>query len=139
MKGTTIMKIYLASPLFTEEERKNIMHIVTPLRETGNEVYVPMEHTVENAWDLPNHIWAKKVFEEDVKAIREADCVIAITYGMTDDAGTAWEIGFAYGLGKEIIVVPVNTTTYSLMVCQSADSLFSKNGDEIPLWNIIQS
>lgn len=133
------MKIYLASPLFTDEEKKNIEYIVSGLRAVGMDVYVPMEHTVENAWDLPNNVWANKVFEEDVRAIREADWVVAITYGMTDDAGTAWEIGFAYALSKKIAVVPINTTTYSLMVFQSATAICSKNGQEIPRCSFLQS
>ena len=133
------MKIYLASPLFTDEEKKNIIFVANKLRDFGHEVYVPMEHTVENAWDLPNHVWAKKVFEEDIQAIREADSVVAITYGMTDDAGTAWEVGFAYALEKKILIIPINTTTYSLMVCQSADVFSTKEGVPIHPWSILQS
>lgn len=52
------MKIYLASPLFTEFERNNVSALAYHLRKDGYEVYVPMEHTIENAWDLENHVWA---------------------------------------------------------------------------------
>ena len=113
------MKIYLASPFFNSVERKRVQKIAELYRNMGHEVYVPMEHEVENAWDLPNHIWGSKVFADDVNAIRECDRVIAIlNYGMTDDAGTCWEIGFAYGLNKPIILYTDNSLQ-SLMVMNS--------------------
>lgn len=63
------MKIYLASPLFTDYERQKVKEWAARLRGCGREVYVPMEHSIENAWELPNYEWAKKVFDEDVKAM----------------------------------------------------------------------
>ena len=112
-------KIYLASPFFNEEEKKNVKILATRLRNLGYDVYVPMEHTIENGWSLPNFIWGEKVYNEDVEAIKDCDEVYAIIYGMTDDAGTSWEIGFAYGIGKPITVIPINETVYSLMVMNS--------------------
>lgn len=79
------MKIYLASPLFTEYERKNVQSVASVLRNTGHEVYVPMEHTIEDGWEMPNYEWAKKVFDEDIKAIQEADEICCIYYGLYSD------------------------------------------------------
>jgi len=133
------MKIYLASPFFNELERNNVERMAKILREHGHEVYVPMEHEIENAWDLPNNIWASKVFKEDVKAINNSDVVVALTYGMTDDAGTAWEIGYSYGINKPVKVVAMNKTTYSLMVYQSAVGCLDKLGNEIEIEQFLQS
>lgn len=117
------MKIYLASPFFLSHERKRVEKVANFYRSMGHEVYVPMEHEVENAWSLSNKEWGKAVFAEDTKAIRECDWVVAIlSYGMTDDAGTCWEIGFAHALEKKIILV-VDNRLQSLMVMSCADRI----------------
>ena len=132
-------KVYLASPFFNQEERDNVERVAKYWRDKGFEVYVPMEHEIENGWEMPNNTWARKVFVEDRNAIRECDFLLAITYGMNDDAGTAWEIGFAYGIGKPVFVIPINQTTYSLMVCQSASGCITIEGDLMKRAGILQS
>lgn len=113
------MKVYLASPFFNAEERQRVKKVAEYYRNLGWEVYVPMEHEVENAWDLPNHVWGNRVFSADVKAIRECDLVVAIlNYGMRDDAGTCWEIGFAYGIKKPVELI-VDNTLQSIMLMNS--------------------
>ena len=117
------MKIYLASPLFTEFERENVKAVANYLRSKGHSVYGPMEHSIENAWDYPNHEWAQMVFDEDVKAIRECDEVHCIYYGLYSDSGTAWECGFAYGIGKTVrqLVYNFGTQIFSLMMINGCD------------------
>ena len=114
------MKIYLASPLFTEFERENVKAVANYLRAKGHSVYVPMEHSIENAWDYSNAEWARMVFEEDVKAIRECDEVHCIYYGLYSDSGTAWECGFAYALGKPVELIDQSNNEVSLMVVNGA-------------------
>ena len=124
------MKIYLASPLFTALERKNVKAVASYLREKGHSVYVPMEHSIENAWDYSNVDWARKVFEEDVKAIRECDEVHCIYYGLYSDSGTAWECGFAYALGKPVKLIDQSNNEVSLMVVNCAknkENFFDKS------------
>ena len=110
------MKIYLASPLFTDYERQKVKEWAARLRGCGREVYVPMEHSIKDAWELPNYEWAKKVFDEDVKAIQEADEVYCIYYGLYSDSGTAWECGYAYALGKAVCLIDESNEEVSLMV-----------------------
>ena len=114
------MKIYLASPLFTEFERENVQAVANYLRSKGHSFYVPMEHSIENACDYPNHEWAQMVFDEDVKAIRECDEVHCIYYGLYSDSGTAWECGFAYALGKPVELIDQSNNEVSLMVVNGA-------------------
>ena len=124
------MKIYLASPLFTEFERENVKAVASYLRSKGHSVYVPMEHSIENAWDYPNHEWAQMVFDEDVKAIRECDEVHCIYYGLYSDSGTAWECGFAYALGKPVELIDQSNNEVSLMVVNGArnkENFFNKS------------
>lgn len=124
-------KIYLASPLFTEYEREQVRQIAEALRADGNEVYVPMEHEIENAWSMSNADWGKAVFDEDVKAIRECDQVVCIYYGLYSDSGTAWECGFAYGIGKPVVLYDAASDEVSLMVVNGAkarpQSIMKKN------------
>lgn len=114
------MKLYLASPLFNKEERTNVTKVANYFRSRGHEVYVPMEHQIENAWDLPNWMWASKVFHEDVKAIDKAEAVVMLNYGLYSDSGTAWEAGYAYAKGKRVFVVKMAEGRHSLMVVNGA-------------------
>ena len=111
------MKIYLASPLFTDEQKKRINNVVSSLRELGHDVYSPVEYKVENAWELSPREWADKVFEEDIKQLDSADCVVSIYDGLISDTGTSWELGYATAKGKKIFVLITNRCSeQSLMV-----------------------
>ena len=118
------LKIYLASPFFNEYEKDKVQAVAKQLRLQGQEVYVPMEHEIPNAWDLPNHEWAKKVFEEDIKAIQQSDAVYVLNFGMYSDSGTAWECGYAYGINKPVINILCGKGTYSLMMINGSHEFF---------------
>lgn len=120
-------KIYLASPLFTEYERENVRKYAKYYRDLGWTVYVPMEHQIENAWDMPNHEWAHKVFEEDIKAIDDSDRVVVLYYGLYSDSGTAWEQGYAYAKGKSVEVINCGCSEASLMVVNGQSLIYSRN------------
>ena len=94
------MKIYLASSL-----------------SKGHTVYAPVEHFIEDAWSYPNREWGRMVFENDIRAIRESDIVVAVSYGRTGTtAGSSWETGYSYGIGKKVVVVEMDEGPQSLMV-----------------------
>ena len=111
-------KIYLASPFFSAEELvvyKEVIELLRNLNET--DVFVPMEHKIPGGMEMPNHIWAKKVFDVDCKAIHECDYVFVLNFGMYSDSGTAWEAGYAYALGKKVYQVYCGEDCeYSLMM-----------------------
>ena len=111
-------KIYLASPFFNEAELEVYHKAISLLRNEGYEVYVPQEHTIENAWSLPNEGWAFQVFVEDLTAIDEAEVVMVLNFGMYSDSGTAWEAGYAFAKGKKVVQVLCGgeNATYSLMM-----------------------
>ena len=93
------MTIYLSSGFFTTATRKMVEIAAKELREQGHEVFVPMEHQIPNAWDMPEGDWANAVFKADVKAIDECDKIIMLDFGASGDCGTAWEAGYAYAKG----------------------------------------
>ena len=109
--------VYLAAPLWTIEQKERITSLAEVLRREGYSVFVPMEHEIDNAWDMPQHEWSKKVFDTDIEAIRNSAAVVAIYNGLYSDSGTAFEIGYAHALGKDIYVVPyLETKEVSLMI-----------------------
>ena len=119
------MKIYLASPFFNEEELEIYRRVITALRAEGYEVYVPQEHTIENAWILSNEDWARQVFVEDCYAIDDCEVVMVLNFGLYSDSGTAWEAGYAFAKGKTVVQVLCGgeNATYSLMMMNSCDNI----------------
>ena len=136
------MKIYLASPWFKNNERVMYSQILNKMREQGHEVYAPIEHEIPNAWDLSNAEWGRQVFFADIQAIQDCDEVWVLNFGMYSDSGTAWECGYAYGIGKTVRQLVYDfgeDKTYSLMMingCEEYDLmgnyLFNRD-DEIKI------
>ena len=101
-------KIYLASSM-SEDHRMDIRTAAQILRKTFRDVYVPMEHQIQNAWDYPNNERGLMVFEDDIAAIDRSDYVVFLNYGRKKTtAGCAWEAGYAFAKGKKVFVVEVN-------------------------------
>ena len=118
------MKIYLASPWFKNNERVMYSQILNKMREQGHEVYAPIEHEIPNAWDLSNAEWGRQVFFADIQAIQKCDEVWVLNFGMYSDSGTAWECGYAYGIGKtvrQLVYGFGEDKTYSLMMINGCE------------------
>lgn len=118
------MKVYLASPWFNDKEMEVYKQVIEKMRSQGIEVYVPLEHEVENAWELSNADWGHKVFMEDINAIDSADEVWIINHGMYSDTGTAWECGYAYAKGKvirQLVCTTSKENVFSLMMINGCD------------------
>ena len=118
-----MIKIYLASPFFSEKELVIYKQAISMLRNAGYQVYVPQEHTIPNAWDLSNKDWAQQVFIEDCYAIDGCEYVVVLNFGMYSDSGTAWEAGYAFAKGKKVVQVLCggDNATYSLMMMGGCD------------------
>lgn len=115
--STCCTRAYIASPFFEDAHRAAAVKAAEILRSRGIDTYLPLEYKVPNAWDLPNREWGAAVYRADVKAIRNSDTVVVLSYGRLGSAGTAWEAGYAFGIGKRVIVVEMpGTTLMSLMV-----------------------
>ena len=142
------MKIYLASPFFNINEILMYESAIEDLRARGYDVYVPREHTVKGAWEMPNNTWAGYVFDEDIRAINESEVVIVMNFGMYSDSGTAWEAGYAMAAGKTVVQVLCGepNTTYSLMMISCADNVveyhnvefWEESSAEVSLDKVIQ-
>ena len=115
------MKIYLATPL-DNEFRMDMYEAIKILRNRGHEVYAPVEHKIDHAWEYPNNEWGAMVFTADVEAIKNSDCVVMISYGRYSSAGANWEAGYAFGIGKKVIVVEMTYNPMSLMVANGRNA-----------------
>jgi nucleoside 2-deoxyribosyltransferase len=114
------MKIYLAGPFFNDKERKVIERVRDYLRNQGHEVIVPMELVIPGGTNLPNYVWADRVFEADVKEITACNLVVAVYHGHYSDSGTAWEIGYAYGIGTPVVLVHTNKKNVASIMLASS-------------------
>jgi nucleoside 2-deoxyribosyltransferase len=135
------MKAYLAAPFFNQNERYIYARVIDYLRNAEHfDLYVPQEHTVEDAWNLSNSAWAWEVFKEDVRALDEANVVYVLNFGMYSDSGTAWEAGYAYAKGKRIVNILVNQkdNVYSLMMINGANRLVNVEFNDVELEEVEQ-
>lgn len=110
------IRAYIASPLgFTEPTRRFYRETYLPaLRSIGIETICPwaMTDPTEGLHVLATdsvaeraeryEAFVERVFARNEEGVRNAEIVIAQLDGTDADAGTAWEVGFGYALGKRI-------------------------------------
>ena len=114
------MKIYLASPLFNEEEISYIEKAEKILRGRGLEVFSPREHE-NREYGMGTREWYEAVFQIDYQAIKSSDVMVMLYHGNYSDSGTAWECGYAYGIGVPCVVVQIGDNS-NLMVHEGSTS-----------------
>ena len=116
-----MIKIYLAGSC-APEQRNLMVAIAKYLRSFKNVgVYCPFELEIPNAWDISQEEWSEKVFMADKDAIDNCDIFLMISQGRISSAGTNWEQGYAYGIGKYIGVIQIADAPTSLMTYSSAN------------------
>jgi nucleoside 2-deoxyribosyltransferase/predicted secreted protein len=95
--------VYLAAPLFSEPERTYNLLVAGELRNNFFDVYLPQEAGDDS--DTRNKEEQVRIFSENLRALKNADIIVAIIDGADADSGTAWEMGYAYALGKQVIAL----------------------------------
>jgi nucleoside 2-deoxyribosyltransferase/predicted secreted protein len=96
-------RVYLAAPLFSEAERSYNDGLASLLREHFFEVYVPQEGGDDTPCrDAREHA---RIYEENRKALIEADTVVAVIDGADADSGTAWEMGYSAAQNKPVVAL----------------------------------
>lgn len=91
------MRIYLAGPLFTTAERDFNSALAFALRRHGHDVWLPQDNE-------PRERTAQAIFRADVDGVDWCEVVFANMDGPDPDSGTAWECGYGFARGKQIIV-----------------------------------
>ena len=94
-------------------------------------MYVPQETGDDTAHrDLAEHA---RIYEQNKKALYEADLVVAVIDGADADSGTAWEMGYTAALNKPVFALrtdfrKVGTHEHvNLMLEQSATVVTSRD------------
>ncbi|NOZ82869.1 MAG: nucleoside 2-deoxyribosyltransferase [Euryarchaeota archaeon] len=88
------MRIYIAAPLFSAAEREYNLKLSRMLAELGHEVFLP-QHECSGS--------REEIFRCCLSGIDSSDLVVAVLDGASCDDGTAFELGYAYALGKRIL------------------------------------
>jgi nucleoside 2-deoxyribosyltransferase/predicted secreted protein len=94
-------RVYLAAPLFSEAERSYNRSIEELLRKNFFEVYLPQQAGDDS--EIRGKEEQQLIFLKNLKALENADIIVAIIDGADADSGTAWEMGYAFALGKKVI------------------------------------
>jgi nucleoside 2-deoxyribosyltransferase len=94
------MRAYVAGPLFNEAERAFDEAIAGLCEKLGFETFLPHRDAGLQCEDN-----GEEIFSADLRALEQADLVVANLDGHDVDAGTAWEIGYAVARGKAVIGV----------------------------------
>ena len=106
------MQIFLAASLFNESEREFNEEVAEDLREAGFDVWMAQETSFIKEG---SHEEKKKIYENDISALKASDVVVAVLDGVEVDSGVAFEMGFAKALGKPIIGLKTDYRTFSRM------------------------
>lgn len=133
-------RVYIAGPFSKPEERESLKHMIAIAEKTygASELYIPMDYKVpgdwqklDGTWNLSNHEWARKVYENDLKHLDEAEVVIAMYVGHYCSSGTIWEMGYANGKGIPVYAyIPewAKGEDVSLMCMNSFRGYIDENG-----------
>ena len=113
-------KLYVAGPWFDEKAEALMINVKEAFRQYESvsawEPYYPNEHTKDSPMDT---------FIDNVNQIRSCDAVLALI--SRKDIGTAFEIGFARGLGRPIYVLVLDDTDFysktNIMLAYSTDKI----------------
>ena len=113
-------KLYVAGPWFDEKAEALMINVKEAFRQYESvsawEPYYPNEHTQDSPMDT---------FIDNVNQIRSCDAVLALI--SRKDIGTAFEIGFARGLGRPIYVLVLDDTDFysktNIMLAYSTDKI----------------
>lgn len=106
------MKIYYAAPLFNDMELKRNKEMKKWLENKGYDVYLPQDEaglSYEMIDDSNKMQINKKIFENDVKCIKNSDLLIFDLNGRVPDEGGCVELGMAYAWGIKCIGFKTDT------------------------------
>jgi nucleoside deoxyribosyltransferase len=110
------MKLFLSGPFFNDEEVEQIDHVKHALEELGFEVYSTSHRNPPI--DLGSRAQKSRRFKLLCREIERSDGVFAVMDGR--DAGTIWEMGYAFALGKPVVAFTERRSFFSLMIDGSA-------------------
>lgn len=124
----------------TDERKEQIEQVVSKVKEAMDHKavwyswYLPHQLQIENAWDISLEEWSQRVYDHDLKALDAADLIIFISWGKQNNAGAAWEVGYAVAKDKPVVCIKMTEEPESLMVSNSARSIIRLDEIETYDW-----
>lgn len=120
------MKAYLAGPLFSPEDHKeldiveyicdsNLMEFFSPRVECKDIKFPPKDHP--QFLELRDK-FATDILAKNIEGINSCDILIANTRDF--DPGTIWEMGYAFGINKPIITYTFKRYGLNIMLSQTS-------------------
>ena len=97
-----MMTIYLAGPLFSQAEKEFNKKLQKMMLDLGFSVFLPQEDAADTFSERENRKHSV-IFNNCLSGLQKSDLVVAVLEGVDVDSGTAWELGYAYSVGKPII------------------------------------
>src|SRR5512137_687123 len=91
-------KIYLSGPLFSRAEIAWGSRVKSFLEERLKGIIVIWPHEI-----APCSAGPEEIFEANLRALSEAEIMVALLDGPQVDDGTAWEAGYFFSQGREIL------------------------------------
>lgn len=139
--------VYLAHSWWTETQIDATLATYEALLQnpTIAHIHVPLLHQykglvfVEGGEFEPDFEWATMTYKADIRAINNADLVVATYPADAPDMGGAIEIGYAVGTNKPVVIGyygDINENPVNLMVSFSADN-YVYNPDEFESFNFL--
>jgi len=93
----SLHKIYLSGPLFSRGDIAWAGRVKAFLEDRVGRFKVIWPHEI-----VPCSSGKKEIFEANLKALNEAEIMVALLDGPQVDDGTAWEVGYFFCQGKKI-------------------------------------
>jgi len=100
------MKIYLAAPVFSQQERQYNRRLAKKLTTLlpRSEVILPQDFRTAGA-SFNDRRYLEAIFRQCAAALKATDIVVALLDGADADSGVAYEVGFARAMGKSVLGV----------------------------------
>lgn len=127
------LRVYLASPFFDDEQILEVEQLEEALKSNPyiEEIFSPMRNQYDHL-EFGSYEWRQEIYKNDVRHIDWADIVVSVHDYFEDktDAGTAWEMGYAYGKGKPVFMLQVKKgVPVNLMLSESIVAYFTDVND----------
>lgn len=122
----TTKNIYGAGGFFNNSQNELLAKAVEKLKQntTVGEIYLPEMH--QAVGEFGSLEWKIQTYNADIVAIQNSDVVVATITDDSPDSGTIWEIGYAIGIGKPVILY-TNSDKTNLMLAMSIQLFIPKN------------
>jgi len=96
------MLVYLAGPVFTLAERRFNEELACTLERVCPTLQILLPQRYDKEFQGLSD-FSRRMFDSLMKALDNAEVVLAVLDGPDADSGTCFEMGYAYGRGKRVV------------------------------------